>query len=57
MIMTMLFYYDISGKKICQKILRSNNFKQNLRHQVVEAEALRVEAEAIVKLPLLHQLV
>ena len=29
-------------------------FRQKLRHQVVEGEALRVEAEAIQKLPLLH---
>ena len=38
-------------------IFRSKNFKQKLHHQVVEAveaEALRVEAEAIQKLPLPH---
>ena len=41
-------------KKSCQKILRSKNFKQKKTHQVVEAEALRVEAEAIHKSPLPH---
>ena len=35
-----------------RKFLRSKNFKQKLRLQVVEAEALKVEA--IQKLPLLH---
>ena len=54
MMTTMLFYFDLSGKKICQKILKSKNFEQKLRHQVVEAEVLRVEAEAIQKLPLPH---
>ena len=56
MMITMLFYLDLSGKKICQKILRSKNFEQKLRHQVKrwKAEALRVEAEAIQKLPLPH---
>ena len=50
----MLFYHDLSGKKFCRKFLRSKNFEQKLRHQVVEAVALRVEAEAIQKLPLPH---
>ena len=50
----MPFYLDLSEKNFCQEILRSKNFKQKLRHQVVEAEALRVEAEAIQKLPLPH---
>ena len=59
MMIIMLFYLDLSGKNFCQKILRSKNFKQKLRHQVVEAEAveaeaLRLEAEAIQKLPLPH---
>ena len=40
----MLFYLDLSGKN-----LRAKNLKQKLRHQVVEAEALKVEAEAIQK--------
>ena len=48
---TKMFYFDLFRKKFCQKILRSTNFKQKLRHQVVKAEAveeeaLRVEAEA-----------
>ena len=34
----------LSGIDFCQNILRSKNFKQKLRHQVVEAEALRVAA-------------
>ena len=54
MMITELFYFDISKKNFCQKIIRSKNFKQKFRHQVVEAEALRVEAEAIQKLPLPH---
>ena len=46
-------------EKKCQNILGSKNFKQTLRHQeveteAVEAEALRVKAEAIQKLPLPH---
>ena len=41
---TKLFYFDSPGK----------NFKAKLRHQVVEAEALRVEAEAVQKLLLPH---
>ena len=53
------FCFDLSGKTFCQKILRSKNFKQKLRHLAVEgeavkAEALRVEVEAIQKLPLPH---
>ena len=57
MMTTKLFYFDLSGKRFCQKVLRSKNFMQNLRHQVVEAEAveaLKVEAEAMQKLPLPH---
>ena len=38
---TMPFYLDLSGKNFCQEILRSKNFKQKLRHQVVEAEAIQ----------------
>ena len=41
----MLFYLDLSGKN-----LRAKNLKQKLHHQVVEAEALKVEAEAIQKI-------
>ena len=54
MMTTMPFYLDLSGKNFCQEILRSKNFQQKLRHQVVEAKALRVEAEVIQKLPLPH---
>ena len=52
----MMFYLDLRGKKFCQKILRLINFKQNSRHLAMEAEALRVdaEAEAVQKLPLPH---
>ena len=45
----MLFYLDLTGKIFFQK-----NFQQKLRHRVVEAETLRVEAKAIQKLPLPH---
>ena len=48
MMITKLFYFDLS-RKICQKTLKSKNFKQKLRHQ----EAL-VEVEAIQKLLLPH---
>ena len=34
-----LFYFDLSKKTFCQKILKSKNFKQKL-YQVVEAEAV-----------------
>ena len=44
MMIAKLFHFDLSGK----------NFKQKLRHQVEEAEALRVDAEAIKKLSLPH---
>ena len=56
MMITMLFYLDLSGKKFCQKILRSKNFEQKLLHQVKrwKAEALRVEVEAIQNLLLPH---
>ena len=59
MMITIRFYLDLSGKKLCQKNSRSKNFKKKLRHQVVEAEAveeeaLRVKPEAIQKLPLPH---
>ena len=50
MIVTKLFYFDLSGIEFCQKILRSRSFKQKLRHQMVEA----VETKAIEKLPLPH---
>ena len=43
----MLFYLDLTGKTFRQKILRSKNFKQKLRHEVVEAEAVESETEAI----------
>ena len=52
MMITKLFYFDLSGKIFCEKLLRSKNFRQKLRHQV--AEALRVEAEVIQKLLLPH---
>ena len=57
MMITKLFHFDLFKKNFCQTILRSKNFKQKLRHQVaevVEAKALRVEAKAIQKFPLLH---
>ena len=41
MMITKQFYFDLSGKNFCQKILRSKNFKQKLRHQVMEAEAIQ----------------
>ena len=34
-------------EKVCSKNLRSRSFKQKLRYQAVETEALRVEEEAI----------
>ena len=57
MMITKLFYTYL--EKFLPKNLRSKSCKQKLRHQVVdseavEAEALRVEAEAIKKLPLPH---
>ena len=57
MLTKMLFYLDLLGNKFCQKILKLKNFKHKLCHKVVEAEMvevkeLRVEAEAIQKLPL-----
>ena len=59
MMITMLFYLDLTGKNFCQKFLKSKNFKQTLCHQVVDAEAaevkaLMVEAQVIQKLPLPH---
>ena len=64
MTITKLFYFDLSGKTICQKILRSNNFNQKLHRQLVEAEAVKeeaaeaeelsVEAKTIQKLLLPH---
>ena len=56
MMITKLFNFDLSGKKFCQNILRSKNFKQKLFHQKVEAEAevLRVEVEATQNLLLPH---
>ena len=44
MMITMLFYLDLSGKKILPKIFKIKNFKQKLRHQLVEAEAVKAEA-------------
>ena len=48
----------LNWKKCLLKNFTMKNFKQKLRHQVVEAEAepeaLRVEAEAIQKFPLPH---
>ena len=41
MIITEMFYTDLSGKNFCQKILRSKNFNQKLRHEVVEAEEIQ----------------
>ena len=41
MMITKLFYFDLSGKKFCQNILRSKNFMLKLRHQVLEAEAMQ----------------
>ena len=40
--------------KFLPKNFKVKIFKQKLRHQVVEAEALRVKVEAIQKLPLPH---
>ena len=55
MMSTKLFYFNLFGKKrFCQNILGSKNFEQKLRHQMMEAEALKVKAEAIQKLPLLQ---
>ena len=54
MIITKLFYFDLSEKIFCQKVLGSKKFWQKLRHQVVEAETLTEEAEGIQKLPLPH---
>ena len=51
---TKLFYFDLFERIFFQKQLGSKNFKQNLRHQVVKVEALRVEVEAIQKLLLPH---
>ena len=48
-----MFYFNLFGKKL-QKVLGSKKCMQNLRHQAVEAEALRVKAEAIEKFPLLR---
>ena len=50
MMITRLFCFDVSEKKF----FKSQKVKQKLRHQV--AEALRVEAKAIQKLPLPHPL-
>ena len=47
MMITKLFYFDLSRKSFCQNILRLKSFKPNLRYQVMEASALRAEAEAI----------
>ena len=41
-------------KSFSQKILKLKNSNQKLHHEVVEAEALRMEAEAIQKMPLPH---
>ena len=49
--------FDISKKNFfCEKIFKIINFKQKLRHQVVEAEAIKVEVETIQKLTLPHPL-
>ena len=37
--------FDVSGTYVCQKNVKIKNFKQKLRHQVVEGT--KVEAEAI----------
>ena len=50
MVITMLFYLRLPGKKFCQKILKSKKFQPKFRHQamVVEVEeAEAVEAEAV----------
>ena len=44
---TMLFYLDLSGKIVFQKTLKSKNFMQKLRHQVVKTETIQ-------KFPLPH---
>ena len=54
MIITMLFYLDLSGKNFRRKFLRSKSFNQKVRHQVMEAEAQHVEAKVIQKLLLPH---
>ena len=41
MMITKLFYFDLFEKNFCQKRLRSKNFRQNLRHQMVEVEAIQ----------------
>ena len=38
---TILFYLDFAGKNFRQKIFKSKNLKQKLRHHVVEAEAIQ----------------
>ena len=50
------FKLDESGKKSCQKTFEKKNFTQKLRHQMVEAETMRVKADAetIKKLSLPH---
>ena len=46
MMIAKLFYYDLT-KKILAKNLNIKDFERKPRHQVVEAKALKVEAEAI----------
>ena len=48
---TKQFYFDLSGKKFCQKILKLKNCQQKLRHQVMEAEAAEAEAIQILSPP------
>ena len=44
--MAKLFYFDLT-KNISAKSFEIKNFERKLRHQVMEAEAINVEAEAI----------
>ena len=39
MMITKLFYFDLTGKKICPKFLRSKNFKKQVSYRVVKVEA------------------
>ena len=48
MIITKLFYFDLSRKNFCPKIFRSKDFYgMSSSSEAVGAEALRVETEAI----------
>ena len=50
MMIPKLFNFELSGKKFCQKILRSKKFKQKLRHQAVEAESAKGGSDVDLKI-------